>query len=196
MKNWMNVPQGQKFDDPNPAVDQSFGKIKSAFPWEELRRALQAITNCVLQGTAGTGPLLTAGCTTGSTTGVQIAVPVDVKIDGIKYTIAAQNNIPIDPAGTQGTNTVAKYLIYAGTNGSAYCTQGNIVDKGDAVKAYASAAIAALDAKLPTLPDNCVALGYLQLQAPAAVAAAYRTGTVSTAGTCTYVDLLSMPMDT
>ena len=192
---WINVTQGKKFDDPNVAVDQSFGKLND-FDWLAMRRALQAITNCVLQGTAGTGAFVTAGCTGGASSGVKIANPVDVKIDGIKYTIASQDNIPVAPAGTQGTNTVAKYLIYAGTDGSAYCTQGNIVDKGDSIKAYASAAAAALDAKLPTLPKNAVALGYCQIQAPAAVAVAYQVGTLSTAGTISYVDLISMPMDT
>ena len=184
----------KKFDEANRKVDASSKKMYGAFPWEAMRRALQGITNCVLQGTAGTGAFLTAGCSGGSTTGGQITTPIDVCIDGIKYAIAAQNNIPMPLwDGTQGTNTVAKYLFYAGTDGTALIAgPGNIVDKG----LYVAVADAYAAAKLPDLPDNCVALGELRLTTTATGAVTTpRVGTVSTMGTAVYTDFIHMPMD-
>jgi hypothetical protein len=194
----------KKFDDPNPKVDQSGSKISGAFDFAVMRSAIMGVMNEVLGGTAGTG-YVTAGCEGGSSSGVQTANPVIVKIDGVAYTITAQNNIPMPTSGTtqgvnqivqgtQGTNTVCKYLIYAGTSGSAFVAQGNIVDKGDTIKNYANAAAAALDAKLPDLPDYSVALGYLQLNTPVAAKAVIQTGTLSTMGTVAYTDLFNMPV--
>lgn len=186
----------KKFDDADRKVDASVKKMYSAFPMEELRRALQGITNCVLQGTAGTGAFITAGCTGGATSGGKITYPIDVCIDGIKYALAAQDNIPMpawSPAGTQGSNTVAKYLFYAGTDGTAYIAgPGNVIDKG----LYTTLAAAEAAAKLPDLPDNCVALGYLKLNAPYADdIPTPRIGTVSTMGTAAYGDFIHMPMN-
>jgi len=196
----------RKFDDADPKVDASAVKVFGAFPQEAIRRALQGIANRVLGSTAGTGHIPTlATCAIGSTAGFKTTYDVGVVIDGVKTTVAAQNNLLFSELGTMGTNTVAKFLLCTTDGASATCIgPGNVVDKGD----YASATLAAAAAKLPDLPDGACALGYVTLQAPAATvliltdgastAAAklgYAIGGGSTAGTATYVQLVNMPFN-
>ena len=189
---------GKKFDDPDKKVDPSVRDIYDSFPKEAERRAFQGIANRVIGGTNGTqGPLITAGCTLGTTAGFNIATGVTVVINGMVSTCIAQDNLPL-PDGTQPANTVAKYLIAtaAGTSGTVI-GPGNVVDKAD----YDSATLAAAACRLPDLPDGYCALGYVTLQAPEATALVfadgdgYVTGTGGTAGTATYVDLICMPYD-
>lgn len=184
----------KKFDDPATSSNDAHRKVNEAFMTEGFRRALQGITNYVLQGTAGTGAFVTAGLAGGSTSGGKVTYPLDIVIDGIKYAVAAQDNIPMPSwSGTQGSNTVARYLFYVGTDGTAYITgPGAIIDKG----LYTTLDAAEALAKLPDLPDNCCALGELKLNAPYATAVTTpRIGTVSTMGTAAYTDFIHMPFN-
>jgi hypothetical protein len=96
------------------------------------------------------------------------------------------------PAGTQGSNTVAKYLVYVGTDGTAAVTgPGNVVLKTD----YATQALAEAACKLPDLPDNSCALGYLLLNAPTASPVYRKQQTLGTGGTTAYVNLQFMPFN-
>jgi len=186
---------GKKFDDADPKVDQAGRKVYGAFPFEAIRRAVQGIANRVIGTTSGTasssGYLKLAGCGTGGT-GVAIANTVVVLINGQYSTCIAQDPLTL-PDGSQGSNTVAKYLICTSTGTSATCIgPGNVVDKGD----YASATLAAAAAKLPDLPDGYCALGYVTLNAPAASAITYRGhGTIGSQGTTSFTDLVCMPYD-
>jgi hypothetical protein len=188
----------KKFDDPTANVDDSKHKVYKAFPKTSERRALQGIANRVIGGTNGTqGPLVTAGCALGTTAGFKTANNVSCLINGVQSIAIAQDNLNMPP-GTQGTNTVAKYLISTGTGTSGTVSgPGNVVDKGD----YATVALAAAACKLPDLPDGHCALGYVTLNAPEATVlefqddAGYILGTGGTAGTATYVDLNCMPYD-
>jgi len=185
-----------KFDDPNVKVDGSQMKAYGAFWLATQRRALQGISNRLINGTAGTQTFLTAivGAASG-TGGISTTNAVTAVMDGAVYTIAAQAAVAIT-ATTMGTNTVAKFLVYAGTNGSVFVSgPGNVVDKGDSVKAYASAAAAALDAKLPDLPDGYCALGWCQIQGPVASKVIFPMTAIGTCGTVTYGDLVCMPLN-
>ena len=179
----------KKFDDPNVKVDQS--KFKGySIPLEVVRRAIQGISNRVIGGSNGTqGHLITAGCANGSTGGVQIANAITVLINGVQHSIAAGDNLRM-PAGTQGSNTVAKYLISTqGTSGTV-TGPGNTIDKG----LYASATLAAAAASLPDLPDGHCAVGYLTLNAPEALDVVMNAATLGgTQGTSSYVNLMCMP---
>jgi hypothetical protein len=188
----------KKFDDPATDVNDSRRKVYDAFPMAPIRRALQGITNRVIGGTNGTqGPLVVAGCALGTTQGFKTANNVTCIINGVQSTCIAQDNLYM-PKGTQGTNTVAKYLICtgAGTSGT-IIGPGNVIDKAD----YATVALANAAAKLPDLPDGYCALGYVTLNAPEATvlafarSAGYVVGTGGTAGTAAYVDLNCMPYD-
>lgn len=186
---------GKKFDDPNPKVDASVRDVYDVFPKEAIRRAFQGIANRVIGGTASTaGPLILAGVTLGATHGFKITNNVTVCINGVHSTCISQDNLAM-PAGTQGTNTCAKYLICTATGTSGTVKVGNVVDKGD----YASATLAAAACRLPDLPDGYCALGYVTLQAPEATPLAfvdgdgYVLGTGGTAGTATYQDVVCMP---
>ena len=187
-----------KFDDPAKKVDASGRKVYG-IPREDIRRAFQGITNRVIgltaAGTAGTGHLALAGLTLGATAGVKIGHAITVVINGIQSDVIAQDNLRYPP-GTQGTNTVAKYLVCTSTGTSGTVIgPGNVVLKSD----HADATTAAVAAKLPDLPDGYCALGYVTLQAPAATALAFGegvgfvTGTGGTAGTATYTNLSCMP---
>ena len=91
---------GKKFDDPDKKVDPSVRDIYDSFPKEAERRAFQGIANRVIGGTNGTqGPLITAGCTLGTTAGFKIATGVTVVINGAVSTCIAQDNLPL-PDGT------------------------------------------------------------------------------------------------
>jgi hypothetical protein len=179
-----------KFDDPNTKVDNSKEKVNGAFPKENMRRALQGISNRVLSGTAGSANK-TAELADGSTCGILTAAPVNVVIDGIIYAAIAVDNM-LMPAGTQGSNTVAKYLVYVGTDGTAAITgPGNVILKTD----YSTIALAEAAAKLPDLPDNTCALGYLLLHAPTASPVYRKQQTLGTGGTTSYVNLQYMPFN-
>ena len=182
----------KKFDDPNSKVDQSARKVYGAWPVEAMRRAIQGVSNRVLGGTAGTGySPVTAGIAKG-TIGALFANTVAVVINGVICTLAAQDNIRM-PYGTQGKNTVAKYLISTtGTSGTCIATgPGNVVSKAD----YATVALANAAAKLPDLPDGACALGYVQVNAPTLTDIVYAVSSVfdTTGGTAAYTDLLCMP---
>lgn len=189
-----------KFDDPAKKVDASGRKVYG-IPREDIRRAFQGITNRVIGngsgGTAGTGFLALAGLALGTTAGVKIGNAVTVVINGVQDSCIAQDNLYY-PAGTQGTNTVAKYLVCTATG-----TSGTVVGPGNTIlkSDYASVALANAAAKLPDLPDGYCALGYVTLNAPAATPLAFGqsvgfvTGTGGTAGTATYTNLVCMPYD-
>ena len=183
----------KKFDDPDEKVSQAARKVYDATQSEALRRAIQGISNRVIGGSNGTqGPLITAGCADGSTGGVQIANALTVLINGVKSSVIAQDNLRM-PAGTQGSNTVAKYLICTGSGTSGTCIgPGNVVDKAD----YDSATLAAAACKLPDLPDGYCAVGYLTLNAPTALDVVMNAAALGgTQGTSSYVDLMCMPYD-
>ena len=190
----------KKFDDADAKVDQSSKKVYSV-PLEVFRRAIQGVANRVVGltagGTAGTAALALAGLGLGTTAGFKIGNAISVVINGEQSAVIAQDNLYL-PAGTMGTNTVAKYLVCtaAGTSGTVV-GPGNVILKSD----YASATLAAAAAKLPDLPDGYCCLGFVTLQAPAATALAHSRsagfvlGTGGTAGTATYTNLACMPYD-
>lgn len=186
-----------KFDEPNVAGDRSVTSAYKSFPKEDLRRALQGITNRVIGGTNGTqGPLIVAGCALGTTAGFKTANNVTCVIDGVQSIAIAQDNLK-PPAGTLGTNRVTKFLVCTGTGTSGTVLQGNTVDKGN----YTTIALATAACKLPDLPNGYCALGYITYQGPTATApifvntGGFVMGTGGTAGTATYVDLNCMPYD-
>jgi hypothetical protein len=176
----------RKFDDPSKAVSQSEKKVYEAIMEEAIRKGLQSIANRVISGTAGTsgtGGFSSLG--TGGTGGVRIPNDLIVVINGRYGTIAAQNNIEM-PAGTQGAGTVVKYLISGG-----FGTQGTVTAGNEGASSTA--------ALLPDLPDNHVALGYVQYTAnsTAGFIRQYRVltgGAAATAGTAAFVDLNHMPL--
>ena len=191
----------RKFDDAPLSADNKQMQMKTGgFFKEPWRRALQGIVNRVIGGTAGTS-LVTAACGTGTTTGVKTATSVNASINGVSVAIAALDNINIGTGaycgnnlelgkGTMGTNCVTKFLIFAGSDGVAQVTgPGNIVDKGG----YASATLAAAACKLPELPENCVALGYMLMHGPEATGVNFSVGLAGTMGTCTFGDFIHMP---
>jgi len=184
-----------KFDAKVDSVDDSRHLVYDAFRKESMRRALQGIANRVLTGTGGTNGTNTIGavCATGTTAGVKTTSPVTAIINGARVAVAAQDNVEL-PKFTLPISSVAKLLIYANSGGTAGVTSpGNIL----AVADYDSAAAAGSAAKLPDLPDNCVALGYFLITGPA-VAVAFDTGQVlntATTGTAAFTDLFCMPYD-
>jgi hypothetical protein len=68
-----------------------------------------------------------------------------------------------------------------------------VVSKAD----YATIALAAAAAKLPDLPDNHVALGYVTVNAPTLTDIVYAVASVfdTTGGTASYTDLICMPYE-
>jgi hypothetical protein len=188
---------GKKFDDPERKVDPAVRKIYGAFPKEDWRRALQGITNRQLGTAAGTGynPTL-AVLADGGTGGIKTTNQTSVVINGAVSSCIAQDNLKMpgasaDFTGTQGANTVAKYLVCtaAGTSGT-IIGPGNIISKAD----YSTIALANAAAKLPDLPDGYCALGYATFNTPTASAVVVSScGLLSTAGTVAYVDLICMP---
>jgi hypothetical protein len=180
----------KKFDDPNIKGETSQRKVNQAFYDDTIRRALQGISNRVLCGTSGSANK-TAILADGSTCGIKFTMPLNVVIDGVIYAVAAQDNLAM-PAGTQGTNTVSKYLVYVGTSGTAFIAgPGNEVLKTD----YATQALANAAAKLPDLPDNSCALGYLTFNANQGTACPRTQQVLGTQGTTAYVDLVFMPFN-
>lgn len=185
----------RKFDDPAVDVNDSRMKTYDAFQLEATRRAIQGISNRVMAGTSGTGysPFNTAGFAVG-TIGSQFTTELLLCLNGAVKTIELQDNIRM-PYGTQGLNTVAKYLFVSnGTSGTVRCVgPGNIIDKGD----YSTIALANTAAKLPDLPDNHVALGMLTLNAPTLTNVVFAVSSTlgTTGGTATYADLICMPYD-
>lgn len=182
----------KKFDDPDPKVDQSAAKVYSTFD-ERFRRAMQGITNRCL-GTAGLlwlGPNIGVGGSAGFATTSAVAVV----INGVLSTCAATDNLFL-PEGTQGTGTVAKYLVYTKDGTSATVGgPGNVVNMAD----YTTVALSSAAAKLPDLPDGGCALGYVNVCAPVATklvfvnSAGYKVGNSGTTGTGTFVNLACMP---
>ena len=189
---------GKKFDDPNRKVDAAAQRVFSAFPKEAVRRALQGIANRVLGGTAGTGyKPVTATIADGGTGGIKTTYLVAVAINGEVISVAAQDNLKMpgasaDFTGTQGSNTVAKYLVCAVGTAGTIIGPGNIINKAD----YATVALANAAAKLPDPPDGACALGYALFNTPAdSDVVVSSCGLLSTAGTVAYTDLICMPYD-
>jgi hypothetical protein len=186
----------KKFDDPTDKVDASANKVYSIMD-EKIRRALQGITNRVIGSTAGTGivgPQFLAGIAVAGSAGFKTTYAVAVVRNGEWSTVAVQNNLFM-PVGTQGTGTVAKYLVTSSDGTSATVRgPGNVVTRAN----YATEALAASAAKLPDLPDGDVALGYVSLVAGStplafSLGAGFAVGTGGTCGTGTFTDLLCMP---
>jgi hypothetical protein len=190
---------GKKFDDPARKVDASVRDINDAFWKSGMRRALQGITNRVLGGTSGTGwfPNVTATLADGSTGGIKTTTAVTVAINGAAVIVAAQDNLKMpgassDFTGTQGSNTVAKYLVCAVGTAGTIIGPGNIISKAN----YATATLANAAAKLPDPPDGSCVLGYATFNTPAASDVVVGScGLLSTAGTVAYTDLVCMPYD-
>jgi hypothetical protein len=190
---------GKKFDDPNRKVDASVRSVYDAFWNSPMRRALQSISNRVLGGTSGTGwfPNVTASVADGSTGGIKTTTPVTVAINGAAVIVAAQDNLKMpgasaDFTGTQGSNTVAKYLVCAVGTAGTIIGPGNIINKAD----YATVALANAAAQLPELPSGACALGYALFNTPAAADVVVSScGLLSTAGTVAYTDLICLPYD-
>jgi hypothetical protein len=186
----------KKFDDPTEKVDASANKVYGIFD-ERLRRAIQSVTNRVIGSTAGTGivgPQFLAGLAVAGSAGFKTTYAVAVVRNGVWSTVAVQNNLFM-PEGTQGTGTVAKYLVTSGDGTSATVRgPGNVITRAD----YSTEALAAAAAKLPDLPDGDVALGYVSLVAADTKLvfdnhAGFACGTGGTCGTGTFKDLLNMP---
>lgn len=184
-----------KFDKPDVRVDDSGNKVYSDMH-ESFRRAIQGVANRVIGSTAGTGivgPQFLAGLQVAGTAGVRITYAVAVVRNGVWSTVAAQNNLFM-PQGTQGTGTVAKYLVVSedGTSGTVK-GPGNVITRLD----YTTEALAAAAAKLPDLPDGAVALGSVTLVTAVALgfdnAAGFAVGTGGTCGTGTFVNFICMP---
>lgn len=188
----------RKYDDANPKADDSRMKL-AGFTKENWFRALQSVSNRVI-GDANLTACTSAVCATAAT-GAATTVAVVATINGIQVAIAAGNNLNLGTgaysgenlrsgAGTMGTNCVTRFLIYAGTSGdAAVAGPGNIIEKKD----YATAALAAAACRLPDLPDNCVALGSMLLQGPAAVGVNFSVGGAGTMGTCSFTNFFNMP---
>jgi len=184
-----------KFDAPDAKVDQSGLKVY-ADAHEQFRRALQGVSNRVLGGTAGTGySPITATLTIG-TLGVKITKNVAVVINGVQGTAAVQDNLAM-PSGVIPANSACKYLVStalsaAGTSGTV-SGPGNIVSCAD----YDSNTLALAACKLPDLPDNHCALGYVTLTTPYLTAVTLISTSVlgTTGGTDGYADLICMPYD-
>lgn len=188
----------RKFDDKSLNVDDSRLKLKN-FTKEAWFRALQAVSNRVIGDqnlTACTSAVLATAAT-----GVATTVAVVATINGLQVAIAAAGNLNLGTGayagenlgvgrGTMGTNCVTRFLVFAGTSGAAEVAgPGNIVQKKD----YATAALAAAACRLPDLPDNCVALGSLLLQGPAAAGVTFNVGGAGTMGTCSFSNFFNMP---
>jgi hypothetical protein len=190
---------GRKFDDPARKVDAAVRTVNDAFWNSPMRRALSGISNRVLGGTSGTGwfPNVTATVADGSTGGIKTTTAVTVVIDGVAVVVAAQDNLKMPGAsseftGTQGSNTVAKYLICCAGTAGTIVGPGNIINKAD----YATVALANAATKLPELPAGSCALGYALFNTPAASDVVVSScGLLSTAGTVAYTDLICMPYD-
>jgi hypothetical protein len=178
----------KKFDDPNTKVNPSNKNVYQAFLKEEMRRALQGITNRVSLGGAGTDGANVGEGSTGGFACTNVSVLV---INGLKATAsAAQDNLKMT-AGTMASNSVCKFLICS-TGGTAATVIGpaNIVSKAD----YSTVALANAAAKLPDLPDGYCALGYALFNTPTASAVVLNScGLLSTAGTVAFYDLITMP---
>lgn len=184
----------KKFDDPTATVSQAPSKIYTAFPDAAQRAALRGmfnriVANCydtLVQGTSATA--LASSCGTGSTCGVKVRNAVMALVDGIYGSIAAQDNIFL-PAGTQGANTVVKYLI-----------SNNLVGTAGTITAGNEAASTA-GAYLPDLPAGHVPLGYFTFATgtasiwPRVTSGAHSvlSGAGNTSGTAAFTDLASMP---
>jgi hypothetical protein len=166
----------------------SKNKVNDAFNHASMRAALKAMLAYVIPGgTAGTA--ITVGSLAGlaegsSVTKFKVANPVTYTINGLIYEQAALDEILWPAAlGTQGTASYCKYLIYCGTG--ALATTSGMVARGNEAETAAAA-------KLPDLPDDSCALGYVFIQN---LTTAWVAGT-GTAGTwATYVDLVHMPVD-
>jgi hypothetical protein len=180
-----------KFDDASKKVDQS-GNKGYANPYEVMRRSLQAVANRVLGGSNGTqGPLVTAGIAKAGTAGIKITNALTVSINGSQVAVAALDNMQL-PNGTQLKNTVAKYLVSVNTDGAGTVSgPGNTVSKAD----YATVALANTAAKLPDCPDNCCAVGSIQVNAPTLTDILFADSSAldTTGGTAVYADLVHMP---
>jgi hypothetical protein len=184
----------KKFDDPALKVDTSARKIYSN-PSEVFRRGIQGIANRVLGSTAGTSSAKElACCGTGATGGFKTTALVVVLIIGVYSTCIAQDNLRM-PAGTQGKNTAAKYLISTGTGTSGTVTgPGNVVSCAD----YDTNTLALAACKLPDLPDGHCVLGYANLITPVTLDVVMNAALISasgTQGTATFTDLVHMPYD-
>lgn len=186
----------KKFDDPTAAVSQAALRGNEATPLLATRRAIQAISNRVLGHTAGTGGMVVAGLGTGGTSGIIITNTLKVVINGAMSTCIAQDNLWMPNYGTIGTRSACKFLVSTGTGTSGTVTgPGNVVD----ANAYADDTAALAACKLPDLPDGHCALGYMTLITPRTTAVNMSSkalvGLYTTAGTATFVDLVSMPYD-
>lgn len=176
----------KKFDDPNVKVDPTNKGVYDAFLHEEMRRALQGITNRVALGVGTEG----AAVAVGGTGGIKVTNEVVIVINGLKQTANAQDNLKMT-AGTMASNSVAKFLV-ASTGGAGGTVIGpaNIVSKDD----YATVALAQAAAKLPDLPDGYCALGYMLFDTfPTTGVTLNSCGLPSSAGTAAFYDLVAMP---
>lgn len=186
----------KKFDDPKVSVDQAARKVYGATQLESLRRALQGISNRVLGGTNGAGPVAGAGAALhiGNTHGVDTTNPVTIILNGKAQDVAALTDVHMPTAGAQAALTATKFLLCAGTAGTGLVAgPGNIVTIAD----YASNTAALAACKLPDLPDGYCALGYItHLNGSLArnwTGASLLDAGSATGGTSGYVDLFCMP---
>lgn len=184
----------KKFDDANVAVSQTGTRVYDATHLQALRRALQGISNRVLGGTNGAGPVAAAGAAVhiGNTHGLDTTNPVTIILNGKAQDVAALTDVHI-PSGTQEALTATKFLLSVGTAGTGVITMGNVVTIAD----YASNTAALAACKLPELPDGHCPLGYAthlngSLDRTWSGASLFDAGS-GTGGTTGYVDLFCMP---
>lgn len=182
----------KKFDDPADNVAQSPRKLYDAVAHESVRRAIQSITNRILDGNFGTAgttaaaraAAMASGCGTGGTGGVCIGAALAVIINGRAGTRSSAGSLWL-PAGTQAANTFVKYGIFGGFGSSGTCLAGN--EGASATAAY-----------LPDCPDGLICFGYMQYATTNGQAwnrgANVCSGSSASAGTASFVDLVHMPL--
>jgi hypothetical protein len=190
----------KKFDDASAKVSQAQFSVYAALKDEAIRRVFQTFVNRVIAGTTGTGnyPGVTAVVAKAGTAGVKTTTQVLAVINGVVNVIPALDNMQL-PSGTQGKNTVAKYLVVSyGTSGT-YGTAGTIVGPGNVISKadYATVALANAACKLPDPPEHTVVLGYVQVNAPTLTDIVFADDSAldTTGGTAVYGDLMCLPYD-
>jgi len=189
------MAQPRKFDDAPVGSRTDKNKGMDATWHESFRRVVRSLNSRVLggAGTWGTAGIDTAGLAAGTsgTKGIKVGSSIDYTIDGVVYSLAADNDIAIPASlGEQAEDTFCKYLVSVGTNGTAAASAGGVtITKGNTVEDLA-------DAKLPDLPEEQCAIGYFTVNTTGGYSYTAGVTSIDDANIAvTYADLVSMPMD-
>lgn len=115
-----------------------------------------------------------------TTTKLQIVNAIEYVINGVFYAKAATDNIDLTAADEQAISTFCKYLVSIDSAGTVSTTKGNDVSS-------------AADTKLPILPADQSAIGYIQVATDGVTTFTAGTTALDAAGiTDTYVDLMAV----